>query len=80
MIQISKERAEEDIFGDFEYSDLQPAVCCVPTLSIDYNAPAKKTGKMHNVLPLWGNEATMNLNPLILANIQSSSYFKGISR
>lgn len=26
----------------------------------------KKTGKQHNVLPLWGNEATMNLNPLIL--------------
>ncbi|XP_037888948.1 pre-mRNA-splicing factor 38B isoform X1 [Glossina fuscipes] len=37
---------------------------------------AKKIGKQHNTLPLWGNEATMNLNPLILANIQSSSYFK----
>lgn len=37
---------------------------------------AKKVGKQHNTLPLWGNEATMNLNPLILANIQSSSYFK----
>lgn len=42
----------------------------------DYAAP-RKTGKVHNVLPLWGNENSMNLNPLILANIQSSSYFKG---
>lgn len=42
-------------------------------------ASAKKSGKQHNTLPLWGNEATMNLNPLILANIQSSSYFKGTS-
>ncbi|KAG6439816.1 hypothetical protein O3G_MSEX001107 [Manduca sexta] len=36
-----------------------------------------KTGKQHNILPIWGNEQTMNLNPLILANIQGSSYFKG---
>ncbi|XP_049886063.1 pre-mRNA-splicing factor 38B isoform X2 [Pectinophora gossypiella] len=35
-----------------------------------------KTSKQHNVLPIWGNEQTMNLNPLILANIQGSSYFK----
>ncbi|CAB3259274.1 unnamed protein product [Arctia plantaginis] len=43
----------------------------------EYNQqkPAK-TGKQHNVLPIWGNEQTMNLNPLILANIQGSSYFK----
>lgn len=34
-------------------------------------------GKQHNTLPFWGNETSMNLNPLILANIQSSSYFKG---
>ncbi|XP_016980066.1 uncharacterized protein LOC108045293 isoform X3 [Drosophila rhopaloa] len=33
-------------------------------------------GKQHNTLPFWGNENSMNLNPLILANIQSSSYFK----
>ncbi|XP_018911393.2 pre-mRNA-splicing factor 38B isoform X1 [Bemisia tabaci] len=32
--------------------------------------------KKNNVLPLWGNERTMNLNPLILTNIQSSHYFK----
>ena len=31
-----------------------------------------------NVLPIWGNERTMNLNPLILTNIQSSHYFKSI--
>lgn len=36
-----------------------------------------KTSKQHNILPIWGNEQTMNLNPLILANIQGSSYFKG---
>ncbi|XP_014251086.1 pre-mRNA-splicing factor 38B isoform X2 [Cimex lectularius] len=32
--------------------------------------------KKSNILPLWGNERTMNLNPLILTNIQSSHYFK----
>ncbi|KAK9498753.1 hypothetical protein O3M35_003317 [Rhynocoris fuscipes] len=36
------------------------------------NAVQKKS----NILPLWGNERTMNLNPLILTNIQSSHYFK----
>ncbi|XP_063704723.1 pre-mRNA-splicing factor 38B-like isoform X2 [Culicoides brevitarsis] len=36
----------------------------------------RKTGKQNNVLPFWGNESTMNLNPLILTNIQGSSYFK----
>ncbi|XP_065093099.1 pre-mRNA-splicing factor 38B-like isoform X1 [Ochlerotatus camptorhynchus] len=38
--------------------------------------PPKKSTKQNNALPLWGNESTMNLNPLILANIQGSSYFK----
>lgn len=38
--------------------------------------PPKKSAKQNNALPLWGNESTMNLNPLILANIQGSSYFK----
>lgn len=32
--------------------------------------------KKNNVLPLWGNERTMNMNPLVLTNIQSSHYFK----
>uniref|UniRef100_A0A0P4WEM4 Pre-mRNA-splicing factor 38 n=1 Tax=Scylla olivacea TaxID=85551 RepID=A0A0P4WEM4_SCYOL len=32
--------------------------------------------KKPNGLPIWGNEKTMNLNPLILTNIQSSQYFK----
>lgn len=36
-----------------------------------------KQVKKGNILPLWGNERTMNLNPLILTNIQSSYYFKG---
>lgn len=30
----------------------------------------------NNTLPTWGNEASMNLNSLILTNIQSSPYFK----
>ena len=30
----------------------------------------------NNTLTCWGNEKTMNLNPLILTNIQSSPYFK----
>uniref|UniRef100_H3DCW8 Pre-mRNA-splicing factor 38B n=1 Tax=Tetraodon nigroviridis TaxID=99883 RepID=H3DCW8_TETNG len=34
------------------------------------------TGKHGNVLPLWGNEKTMNLNPMILTNVLSSPYFK----
>lgn len=32
--------------------------------------------KQNNVLHIWGNEKTMNLNSLILTNIQSSHYFK----
>lgn len=40
----------------------------------------KPSSKQSNVLPLWGNERTMNLNPLILTNIQSSHYFKGMYR
>jgi hypothetical protein len=43
------------------------------TFSLNYyllnfaeQSKAKKPGKQHNILPLWGNEATMNLNPLIL--------------
>lgn len=38
------------------------------------NKPA--SGKHGNVLPLWGNEKTMNLNPMILTNVLSSPYFK----
>ena len=30
----------------------------------------------NNVLPIYGNEKTMNLNPLVLTNIQASPYFK----
>ena len=35
-----------------------------------------KKSKANNVLPFWGNEKTMNLNPLILTNVQNSPYFK----
>uniref|UniRef100_A0A8C8FNR6 Pre-mRNA-splicing factor 38B n=1 Tax=Oncorhynchus tshawytscha TaxID=74940 RepID=A0A8C8FNR6_ONCTS len=33
-------------------------------------------GKHGNNLPLWGNEKTMNLNPMVLTNVLSSPYFK----
>lgn len=33
--------------------------------------------KKPNTLPTWGNTNTMNLNPLILTNIESSPYFSG---
>lgn len=39
-------------------------------------APGNPADKKNNVLPLWGNEKTMNLNNLILTNILSSPYFK----
>jgi pre-mRNA-splicing factor 38B len=29
-----------------------------------------------NVLPIWGNRESMNLNSMLLTNIQSSMYFK----
>lgn len=41
--------------------------------------PTKKgKDKKGNVLPVWGSDRTMNMNPLILTNIQSSHYFKGV--
>ncbi|KAL1431668.1 hypothetical protein MTO96_013780 [Rhipicephalus appendiculatus] len=39
-------------------------------------APGGPAEKKNNVLPLWGNDKTMNLNNLILTNILSSPYFK----
>ncbi|RWS23492.1 pre-mRNA-splicing factor 38B-like isoform X1 [Leptotrombidium deliense] len=36
----------------------------------------QKASKLSNTLPIWGNEKTMNLNPLVLTNIQNSPYFK----
>jgi len=32
--------------------------------------------KGSNVLSIWGNQNSMNINPLILTNIQSSPYSK----
>ncbi|GLG98499.1 uncharacterized protein GBIM_05140 [Gryllus bimaculatus] len=46
-----------------------------PNVEEDSKKP-QKVEKKNNILPLWGNERTMNLNPLILTNIQSSHYFK----
>merc|ERR1712156_556008 len=35
-----------------------------------------RNGRGGNVLPIWGNQQTMNLNPLILTNIRNSPYSK----
>ncbi|KAI8429356.1 hypothetical protein MSG28_000006, partial [Choristoneura fumiferana] len=43
---------------------------------IKFQQKTGKTSKQHNILPIWGTQETMNLNHLILANIQGSSYFK----
>lgn len=32
--------------------------------------------KKNNILPLWGNSMTMNLNTLVLENIVQSTYYK----
>lgn len=29
-----------------------------------------------NTLNIWGNRESMNLNPMVLTNIQTSTYFK----
>lgn len=42
----------------------------------EYDDEEKAANKKSNGLPIWGNEKSMNLNPLILTNIQSSQYFK----
>ena len=42
----------------------------------DYQDYDGRGGKKSNILPFWGNQNTMNLNPLILTNIQGSPYFK----
>jgi hypothetical protein len=49
-----------------------------PGVDEERKAVHQKVEKKNNVLPLWGNERTMNLNPMILTNIQSSHYFKGV--
>jgi len=35
-----------------------------------------EANKKSNILPIWGNEKSMNINHLILSNIQASLYFK----
>lgn len=35
-----------------------------------------QSSKASNLLPIWGNEKTMNLNSLVLTNILQSPYFK----
>ncbi|CAD5234706.1 unnamed protein product [Bursaphelenchus xylophilus] len=38
----------------------------------------QKITKGNNVLPLWGNLATMNLNTLLLENVVQSAYYKNV--
>jgi pre-mRNA-splicing factor 38B len=33
-------------------------------------------GRESNILQIWGNKESMNLNSMILTNIQASTYFK----
>ena len=33
-------------------------------------------GRENNILQIWGNRDSMNLNSMILTNIQASTYFK----
>ena len=44
-------------------------------MDVDESRPQGQK-KQNNVLPLWGNEKTMNLNSMILTNVLSSPYFK----
>ena len=54
--------------GDQAASDAQKS---------DYNSTlTSKQENLPNTLSLHGNQATMNINPLILTNIQGSPYFK----
>lgn len=48
---------------------------CKRNFLSEYSSEGKT--KFNNAVPFWGNEASMNLNSLILTNIQSSTYFKG---
>ena len=48
----------------------------VTLLSLSWGTRPRSMPQKSNTLPTWGNEASMNLNPLILTNIQSSPYFK----
>ncbi len=47
-----------------------------PTIAGSAAAAAAAAGRKGNVLPVWGNANTMNINPLILTNITGSPYFK----
>ena len=33
-------------------------------------------GRKNGELPFWGNQQTMNINPLILTNVRNSMYYK----
>ena len=33
-------------------------------------------GRKNGELPFWGNQQTMNINPLILTNVRNSAYYK----
>lgn len=41
-----------------------------------YSPCFQKITKKNNILPLWGNTQTMNLNALVLENIIQCTYYK----
>ncbi len=53
--------------GEFFYEDDQ-ADDSIPQI--------QKLTKANNILPVWGNQGSMNMNPLVLENITDSPYFK----
>ena len=42
----------------------------------DYDPTLASNAKKGNAIPIYGNAASLNLNPLIVTNIQGSPYFK----
>lgn len=65
--QVPTAQASADNSETYEEDDYDDD----PTIDRSHN-----NGKSNNVLPIWGNEKTMNLNPMLLTNIQQSPYFK----
>lgn len=65
--------------GNVPFVEVESVFVCSSNAAcfLEFQQKTGKTSKQHNILPIWGTQETMNLNHLILANIQGSSYFKG---
>ncbi|VDN58432.1 unnamed protein product [Dracunculus medinensis] len=53
-----------------------PEVMYEDDLSDNTIPDIQKITKKNNILPLWGNNQTMNLNALVLENIVQCTYYK----